>query len=115
MGVQAVEFSMGSGSENAVDRMLIGVNKVRTGSDANVEASEPRDLPFFRSVIHFTQYLHVDVRPVKERPDGRFRHYDLLSTLQFSRIPRVEPVNMRTWLWRDPFTRCRASNEQTGS
>jgi hypothetical protein len=88
MGVQAVEFSMGSGSENAVDAMLVGMNKVRTGSDANLEASEPRDLPFFRSIIHFTQYLHVDVRPVKERPDVRFRHYDLPSRLQFSSIPR---------------------------
>src|SRR5262249_53292161 len=41
VGVQAVEFSMGSGSENAIDGMLLGANKVRTGSDANVEASEP--------------------------------------------------------------------------
>jgi hypothetical protein len=35
---------MGSGSENAIDGMLVGANKVRTGSDANGEARDPRGI-----------------------------------------------------------------------
>jgi hypothetical protein len=82
--IQASEFSVGSSGENAIDGMLIGADKVRTRSDTNIKTSEPRDLPFLRSVFHFKQYIPVDVRPVEEHPDREFRHYDLLSTLQNS-------------------------------
>src|SRR5215469_5251710 len=80
MGIQALEFSVGSRSENAINGMLAGAENVRTRSDANVETGEPRDLVSFWNVFHFTEYIHVHIRPVEERPDLRFRHCDLLST-----------------------------------
>jgi hypothetical protein len=74
MDIQATEFSVGPSGENAIDGVLIGADKIRTGSDTNIETSEMGDLPFLRNVFHFTQYVRVDVRPVEEDPNHRFRH-----------------------------------------
>src|SRR5215469_9790553 len=61
VGIKATWFSVGSGCQNAVNAMLGRAEKVRTGSDANVKTSETRHFVSCRTILRFTQYIHVDI------------------------------------------------------
>jgi hypothetical protein len=41
--VEAAKFGVSASSENTVDKMLVGADKIRAGLDADVESSELSD------------------------------------------------------------------------
>ena len=66
-------------AKNAIDGVPVGVRKIGTRPDEDVEASEPRDFPLVRNEVGFTQYVEIDIRPIEECPNLRFEHCKLLE------------------------------------
>jgi hypothetical protein len=73
-----------AGCRNAIDGVSVGVKKIGTRSDEDVNASTPRGFPFARKELDLTQYVTIDIRAIEKCPNLGFEHCKIFGGFEIA-------------------------------